>query len=171
MQGLKLRKTDISRIVGESLQGLRIPEAVTLDIRISVDDTAVWIDHEGIRKALTDLETNALEAMPQGGCLTITVKGDPAIVSISIRDTGCGIPAVHMDELFTPFFTTKPVGEGTGLGLPAAYGIIKAHGGELTIQSNADAAAGPTGTTVHISLPRRLILPDANMKLVIHEDD
>lgn len=170
MQGLKLRKTDIIRIVQESIRDLHIPDDVALEMTFNIGEAAVWIDHERIRKALADLETNAVEAMPKGGCLTVTVEDDPEQVYILIQDTGKGISEEHMNELFTPFFTTKPVGEGTGLGLPSAYGVIKAHGGDLTIISNADAAAGKTGTSVKISLPRHLILPDVSARLVIHDD-
>jgi signal transduction histidine kinase len=72
-----------------------------------------------------------------------------------------------MDKLFTPFFTTKPVGEGTGLGLPFAYGAIKMHSGQLTVESNANAANGPTGTRILIVLPRAR--PDLS-KVIIDED-
>jgi signal transduction histidine kinase len=72
-----------------------------------------------------------------------------------------------MDNLFTPFFTTKPVGEGTGLGLPFAYGAIKMHSGQLTVESNADTANGPVGTRIRIVLPRAR--PDLS-KVIIDGD-
>jgi signal transduction histidine kinase len=59
-----------------------------------------------------------------------------------------------MDKLFTPFFTTKGIGQGTGLGLPTTYGIIKMHKGKINVSSNADKSKGPTGTTFTITLPQ-----------------
>ncbi|MDV7396553.1 HAMP domain-containing sensor histidine kinase, partial [Arthrospira platensis SPKY1] len=79
-------------------------------------------------------------------------KGDD--VEIHIQDQGTGITEENMEKIFTPFFTTKEVGKGTGLGLPLCYGIVKMHQGKITIKSNADAAKGPTGTTFIISIPR-----------------
>ena len=62
--------------------------------------------------------------------------------------------AENMEKIFTPFFTTKELGKGTGLGLPLIYGIVKMHKGKIDIQSNADPKEGPTGTTFIIKIPR-----------------
>jgi signal transduction histidine kinase len=67
---------------------------------------------------------------------------------VEVRDTGCGIPAEHLERIFEPFFTTKPAGEGTGLGLPISHGIIRALGGELSVESTVGE-----GTTFRILLP------------------
>jgi signal transduction histidine kinase len=72
-----------------------------------------------------------------------------------VSDDGCGIAAEHLDKLFSPFFTTKQVGKGTGLGLAVTHGIVKMHGGHIDVASNADPRRGPTGTTFTIILPRR----------------
>jgi signal transduction histidine kinase len=77
-------------------------------------------------------------------------------VEITVSDTGTGISKDNMDRIFTPFFTTKQPGKGTGLGLPLIYGIVKMHRGQIHVDSNADAAKGPTGTTFTIRIPRRL---------------
>lgn len=69
-------------------------------------------------------------------------------------DTGVGIPAEHRAKVFEPFFTTKPLGGGTGLGLAVSYGIAKIHKGDLTFESNANPAAGPTGSRFCLWLPR-----------------
>jgi signal transduction histidine kinase len=71
-----------------------------------------------------------------------------------VQDTGVGIPPANMPRIFTPFFTTKPMSRGTGLGLAVTYGIVKMHRGDLQVESNADPAKGPTGTTFRITLPR-----------------
>ena len=71
-----------------------------------------------------------------------------------VTDTGVGIPRENMDKLFDPFFTTKQVGKGTGLGLAVTHGIVKMHRGQISVESNADPAAGPTETTFIVTLPR-----------------
>ena len=75
-------------------------------------------------------------------------------VRISVSDTGTGIPKEHLKKIFEPFFTTKQPGKGTGLGLSVSYGIIKMHCGDILVESNADPAVGPTGTTFTVRLPR-----------------
>ncbi len=168
---MKLRETNIREIVNDSLNAIHKPDAVMLETTYNLADEVVWIDHERIVKALIDLETNAVEAMPHGGRLVILVEDNQDRVFISIQDTGQGISTDHLDQLFTPFFTTKPVGEGTGLGLPSAFGVIKAHGGELTIESNADPDYGETGTTIRMVLPRRLVSKDIKGTLIIHGEE
>ena len=74
---------------------------------------------------------------------------------MSVGDTGIGIPPDNMKKIFDPFFTTKQMGKGTGLGLAISYGIVKMHSGDIRVQSQADPAAGPTGSTFTISLPRK----------------
>jgi signal transduction histidine kinase len=73
---------------------------------------------------------------------------------LTIADQGTGIAPEHLEKLFSPFFTTKQVGKGTGLGLAVTHGIIKMHRGQIAVESNADPAQGPTFTTFTISLPR-----------------
>jgi signal transduction histidine kinase len=154
LEGLKRREVDLVRVVENVIQVVSRPDAVTVSITKDIADHSVWVDEERIFKALVNLATNAVEAMPEGGELTIDMEGNDDQVTITIKDTGHGISENNMDNLFTPFFTTKPVGEGTGLGLPFAYGAVKMHSGQLTIESNADAAKGPTGTRIKIILPR-----------------
>jgi signal transduction histidine kinase len=159
-------------IIADSIAALGAPPGrVQINVRSTLEDTAVWLDHEQLVSALIDLERNAVEAMPHGGMLTITAAGDPDRVTIPIEDTGTGIAPEHMDELLTPFFTTKPVGDGTGLGLPSAWGIVKAHRGNFRIASNADPGKGPTGTRISLTLPRRLVLADPRWTVIIHEEE
>ena len=70
------------------------------------------------------------------------------MIEISVTDTGCGIPEANLQRIFDPFFTSKEVGKGTGLGLSVSYGIVKAHGGRISVESVVG-----TGTTFHIYLP------------------
>jgi signal transduction histidine kinase len=105
-------------------------------------------------QVLTNIEKNAVEAMPDGGELTVTVDGNTNEIDFLFKDTGMGISKENMDKIFTPFFTTKEMGKGTGLGLPLIYGIVKMHKGQIHVDSNSDPSAGPTGTTFKITIPR-----------------
>lgn len=171
LRGFKLRKTNLERIAEDSLRSLGERADVRVVFSSRLDDPVVWLDHERLVKSLVDIETNAIEAMPDGGILSIDLEDTAEDVSISIGDTGRGISKEHMDQLFTPFFTTKAVGEGTGLSIPATYALVKALGGAMTIESNASPDEGPTGTVVTITLPRRVIRPDMSQRLILHDND
>ena len=99
-----------------------------------------------MRQVLINLFKNALEAMPNGGELNVTADVRSDNLVLTIGDTGCGIPAEQLPNLFTPFFTTKQ--GGTGLGLTICRGLIAQHQGEISIASEVDR-----GTTCTISLP------------------
>ena len=167
LQGLKRRETDIVQLVEKAFKASQDRTPLLYHLLKDIADPSVWVDDERIFKALVNLMTNAVEAMPEGGELTIDMEGNDDQVTITIQDSGHGISEKNMDNLFTPFFTTKPVGEGTGLGLPFAYGAVKMHSGQLTVESNADAAKGPTGTRIKIILPRAR--PDLS-KVIIDEE-
>lgn len=171
MYGLKLRKTSILKIVDESLAKLSRRENVNIILQSMLENEAVWIDHEQIVMALVDLEQNALEAMPDGGTLTILVEGDTRQIALLLMDTGKGILEENIPLLFTPFFTTKPIGDGTGLGLPQTYATVKAHHGDISIKSNADPENGPTGTTVQITLPRSQDYQKELSEIILHEEE
>jgi two-component system NtrC family sensor kinase len=104
---------------------------------------------------LTNLFSNACDAMPEGGVLTTAIDGDGEKVWFSVSDTGTGIPRENLGKIFEPFFTTKQMGKGTGLGLAVTYGIVKMHRGDIELVSNNDPASGPTGTSFTVRLPRR----------------
>ncbi len=170
MFDLKLRETNIIKIVEDSLSKLSSQNYVAIKLKSSLDDEAVWIDHELMVTTFCDLEQNAIEAMPDGGLLTITVEGNQRQVTITLTDTGKGIAEENIPLLFTPFFTTKQVGDGTGLGLPQAFATIKAHCGNISIESNACAQKGTTGTKVRITLPRRQVFQGKQGKVIVHEE-
>jgi len=98
--------------------------------------------------------SNAIEATPEGGKVTLTCQVTDRQVIFKVADTGVGIKQENKDRIFTPFFTTKPIGKGTGLGLPVSYGIVKMHRGDIRFESNADPVQGPTGTTFFVTVPR-----------------
>ena len=103
-----------------------------------------------LQQVFTNLILNAVQAMPEGGTLTIDsrMSEDLKAVKISFTDTGVGIPEENLDKIFEPFFTSKKVGEGTGLGLSVSYGLIKNHGGEIKVKSKENQ-----GTTFTVILP------------------
>ena len=96
-----------------------------------------------------NLLVNALQALPpQGGVVRVSTRVERDEVVLEVRDTGVGMSAEVLKSLFQPFFTTKPVGEGTGLGLAVAYGIITGHGGRIDVES-----APGVGTCITVRLP------------------
>ncbi len=112
----------------------------------------VWVLGEGgsLHSALVSLCLNALDAMPQGGVLTLrTTLLEAGRVELSVEDTGAGMGPEVLDRALEPFFTTKQVGAGTGLGLTLVYGVVKAHGGALDITSRKGQ-----GTAVKLRFPR-----------------
>jgi PAS domain S-box-containing protein len=106
----------------------------------------IKVDQEQLRRALLNMLKNSLEAMPDGGEITISTGRNSGGVSISISDTGTGIREEDLDHIFNPFFTTKEI--GTGLGLPLAQQIVAEHGGEISCSGNWGV-----GATFVVSLP------------------
>ncbi|HLE13941.1 MAG TPA: cache domain-containing protein [Anaerolineales bacterium] len=113
----------------------------------------IQADLAQLHQVLVNLIDNAMDAMPDGGKVTLRTINQPAgMVTLEVEDTGIGIPQEHHSMLFTPFFTTKPVGIGTGLGLPIIYGIVKLHRGQINVRSEINK-----GTTFTIQLPIKLL--------------
>jgi signal transduction histidine kinase/HD-like signal output (HDOD) protein len=112
----------------------------------------VVADPAQMKQVFLNLIANAIDAMPDGGTLTLTSQvldtPDGAFLEVAIRDTGCGIIPDQRERIFEPFFTTKPEGQGTGLGLSVSLGIIQAHHGKLLVESEAQ-----TGSTFRVRLP------------------
>jgi signal transduction histidine kinase len=111
----------------------------------------VSLDRDQMLQVFINVIRNAVEAMHGHGAVTLGARFRDATQDflLTVRDTGPGIPEQHMAKLFSPFFTTKPVGQGTGLGLSICFGIIKMHRGTITARNNTD---GP-GASFEITLP------------------
>jgi PAS domain S-box-containing protein len=101
-----------------------------------------------INQVIMNLLSNAIDATPEGGTVTVRTTSEKDRVNIQIIDTGVGIPPEMRQKIFDPFFTTKPVGQGTGLGLSISYGIVHDHGGTIEVDSTLGE-----GTTFTVSLP------------------
>lgn len=130
------------RFRNQSIEVLRAPGDIPL----------IRIDREQVLEALKNLLSNALDAMPGGGALSITterevIRGIP-YVTVKIKDTGEGVPADRMKMIFEPFFTTKVQPKGTGLGLPIAKKIVEDHGGFIAVQSEPGL-----GSTFSLNFP------------------
>jgi two-component system cell cycle sensor histidine kinase/response regulator CckA len=154
---------DVNVLIGEVLDMISgtIGEHVTITSRLDPQLRHVLASSSQICQVLLNLAVNARDAMPDGGSLhfeTANTCGQPGgqaadcpgrdWVRISVTDTGHGMPPAVVQQAMEPFFTTKPLGQGTGLGLATSYGIIKQAGGELIIDSPPGR-----GTTIHLYLP------------------
>jgi signal transduction histidine kinase len=145
---LDLRAATLTDIVNDIL-GLLQPQvtAKKIEVRLSMSDPAyAIIDDSSIRGALMNLILNAIEAMPEGGTLSIAVNQTGELVRLEIADTGPGIDEEKAKKIFEPFFTTKA--QGLGLGMPYAKRVIDQHNGTISLSSRPEE-----GTTISITLP------------------
>ena len=113
-------------------------------------------DCRQLQQVFLNLMNNAVAAMPEGGELYVgmTLEKGSRRAAVKVSDTGFGIPEHHLDRIYEPFFTTKPEGEGTGLGLFVSYGIVSRFGGTLSCESRvAQPNAEKSGTTFTVKLP------------------
>jgi two-component system NtrC family sensor kinase len=143
-----LEPTDISKVLKSSISLLSNQENSSI-ISLNLQKTPYingvpW----KLEEVFINLLMNSLDACDNQDRIEVVVYHDADIVTVSIRDTGHGIPDTMLHQVFDPFFTTKEVGKGTGLGLSMCYNIIKQHGGEISLESPEQV-----GTTVTINLP------------------
>ena len=121
---------------------------IEVTLEVPEDLPAIWADPDQMNQVLLNLFINALQAMPSGGSLRVNVQLRTDTVVLMISDTGHGIPRESLNQIFTPFYTTKDVGKGTGLGLTIVHGIIEEHGGSIAVESTPGQ-----GATFTIILP------------------
>lgn len=145
--------TDIHGIIEESLSMIeekRPLRKIKLIKRYSKKLPKVSVERDQISQVIINLVSNAIDAMPNGGELTIKTEydKDEEYITILVKDTGTGISPEAKRKLFTPFYTTKPVGYGTGLGLAISYGIIRSHRGIIDVKSETGK-----GSAFTIKLP------------------
>ena len=122
---------------------------VTLSLKLEASLPHIRADDGQLRQALIALLMNALDATPAGGHVEVETHRDGAdTVVLTVADDGSGISPENLDKIFTPFFTTKPVGQGTGLGLAICHGIVASHGGKIRVDSEIGR-----GTRLSLVLP------------------
>ena len=121
-------------------------ERVTVDRDYDPAADGILGDAARLEQAVLNLCLNAVEAMPDGGRLTVTTRRGPEAVELEVRDTGTGIPRENLDKILKPFFSTKAL--GTGLGLPLVARVVAAHGGRVWVESEVGK-----GTAFHLELP------------------
>jgi two-component system cell cycle sensor histidine kinase/response regulator CckA len=164
-QPITLKPMELNGVIKgtEKLLQRLLTEDIELKVGLTTDETAIMGDATQIDQILFNLATNARDAMPKGGRLTIETTsaeldrefndihgyGKPGrYVLLSVSDTGIGMNDVTREHIFDPFFTTKEVGKGTGLGLSTVYGIVMQHNGYISVYSESNK-----GTTFHIYFP------------------
>jgi len=142
---------DVNEVINKALDlelSSSMPKNVQIIKEYGVRIPRIKADFEQLIQVFQNLIRNAIQAMPQGGELTISTSFNADQVSLKFHDTGCGISPENMSRLFTPFFTTRPAVKGVGLGLAASYGIIQRHKGRMEVQSKEGE-----GSTFSINLP------------------
>ena len=162
--GAKKKPIKIQRVVKETLKLLRASIPSTIEIRLDIDPACgpVLADQTQIHQVVMNLAINAYHAMrEEGGALELRLAQEKigpddsdadlspgAYLKLTVKDTGHGMDSALMKKVFDPYFTTKGVGEGTGMGLAVVHGIAKDHGGDIRVNSRMGE-----GTSFHVYLP------------------
>ncbi|MDD3082078.1 MAG: ATP-binding protein [Desulfobacterales bacterium] len=143
----------LNRIVEDELsllESMCLKSAVEVRRILDPDLPEIVADKSQMLQILSNLVVNAIQAMPEGGVLTIRTSFDSFDVSLAVEDTGIGMNEELKDNIFVPFFTTKDVDQGTGLGLAVVHGIVTSHGGRIAVES-----APGQGSRFVVTLPRK----------------
>ena len=121
-----------------------------IDIKLDLDDSlpATLANGGKLQQVMMNLLMNARDAMPNGGRLKLATYQDNSHVVVKVEDSGTGISRENIKKIYDPFFTTKEVGKGSGLGLSVSYGIIEEHSGRISVESQQGI-----GTTFCVRLP------------------
>ncbi|HPC82140.1 MAG TPA: cache domain-containing protein [Thermoanaerobaculaceae bacterium] len=142
---------DVNDVVRRTVRLVRSQkqfDRITIEEQLSPELPEVEGDRNQLQQVLLNLALNACAAMPDGGTMRIATSVGQSRVRIEVSDTGCGIPPEVRDMIFDPFFSTKPAGRGTGLGLSVSLGIVQQHGGTLDVESEVGR-----GSRFTVSLP------------------
>jgi len=148
----ELTRVDLSDLLWDAARLLRrvVPESIEIQINVEKNLPIIEADPAGLEQVLVNLATNARDAMPSGGSLRIQAEsrvmdegdrealgwGRPGpYVCLTVSDTGVGMDKAVLERVYDPFFTTKPVGQGTGLGMSIVYGMVQQHGAHIRVES------------------------------------
>lgn len=152
MPAPQLQSVEVNEVLREVVRlfqaQLEAPGRVPITTKLDLDDRvgSIAADPELLRRALSNLVLNAMDAMPNGGSLTLRSRGQEQKITIEVTDTGCGLTREECDRIFTPYYTSKH--HGTGLGLAIVQSVVSDHGGTISVQSECGR-----GTTFVIELP------------------
>jgi signal transduction histidine kinase len=154
-RAMQMKSLDVTRTLEEALHLIE-PDARRRDVEIerAIEPCTPFLaDGAALHQVFLNLYTNALQAMPDGGVLTVKTEPGPRALVVRIGDTGVGIPEDRIDRIFEPFYTTKdpdadPGARGSGLGLSVSYSIVEAHGGTIEVHSREGE-----GTEFIVTLP------------------
>jgi two-component system sporulation sensor kinase A len=144
---LELKITTPKKVLIEALHTILVPEKIQV-LNFAQDEPKIKVDVEKMKRVFENIIKNAIDAMPNGGKLTIISKESNGNVEIAFTDTGMGIPKDVLEKIWTPFFTTKS--KGMGLGLPICKRFVEAHSGKISVESKMGK-----GTTVTITIPTK----------------
>jgi signal transduction histidine kinase len=133
-----LELTDLNKTVRNALSNITIPENIVANIKLAKSPKSLF-DREQIQRVIQNLIINAIQAMVEGGKLTIQTTKHENNVKLIVKDTGVGIPKKDIDKLFTPLFTTKA--KGIGLGLLICKQLVEGHNGTITVKSKVGEGA------------------------------
>jgi len=151
---LDLREHDLIRVVDQTLELVRAElreHGVIIESEAPPQPVPVRVDDELMRQAFLNLLLNAMQAMPSGGIVRVSVRREQRSAIVEIADTGVGISAALLPRIFDLYFTTKP--RGSGIGLAMTYRILQLHGGAMVVRSDADPASRKRGTTFTLQIP------------------
>lgn len=147
----KKTQVNLNQVVQDSLfffEARCAKEGVELIRTLSPNMPEITADPAQLSQVLVNLVVNALQSIPGGGRITVETRFCDNGVYLAVADTGTGMSKQVLEKIFVPFFTTKDVGQGTGLGLPVVHGIVTAHGGSIDVESKEGR-----GTRFEIRLP------------------
>ncbi len=146
-------RVDLNRLVAEGIMFVEprfAAEGIVLRRKLATDLPEIVADPGQMHQVIVNLVVNGLQSMPDGGTLTIETRAGQDHVVLAVEDAGTGMTADVLERVFMPFFTTKDVGQGTGLGLSMVHGIVTSHGGSIRVDSKPGR-----GSRFEVRLPRR----------------
>jgi len=148
----------VMREIGVLLERRARTNNVRLHLNVEAGIPPAWLDANELEQVLINLVNNSIDALSHGGNITVSASQEGGFALLQVIDDGCGITAEDVDQIFQPFFTTKPVGQGTGLGLSVVYGIVHGWGGTINVES-----APGEGTKISIRVPLASVVTNRSL--------